>query len=82
MKQLTIQVIRVSYRVSRRYQNPPAPWNYLPYSHWVSYRVLRRYQDRHHHHRRRRHHHHRHRHRHFGLPRHALRVRANLRVLP
>ena len=66
ISQLINTVIRVSYRVSRRYQNQ--------YHH-------HRHPHHHHHHHHHRHppHHH---HRHLGLPRRSLRVRANLRVLP
>ena len=63
-------VIRVSYRVSRRYQNQYHHHHRHPH-----------HLHHHHHHHRHPHHHH-HRHRHLGLPRRSLRVRANLMVLP
>ena len=63
--------MRVSFPISRRYQNTPAHGTINHAITRVSYRVSRRY----HHHRRRRRRRRRcrrHRHRHLGLPRRSL----------
>ena len=72
-------VIRVSYRISTRYQNHRRRRRRRRHHH--------HHQHRHHHHHHHHHHHphpphHHHHHRHLGLPGRSLRVQANLRVLP
>ena len=83
MEQLTIQSLGllIGFQEDIKIPRPHGTTNHTVIR--VSYRVSRRYQNRHPHRRRRpRRRPRRHLHLHLGLPRRALRVRANLRVLP